>query len=158
MGMYTEIVAALELRGGHGQSAEAPPQSIIDVLHFLTGYDDSAALDVPDHPFFSRRGWRSVLRTDSYYFPGDTRSTFRYDEIAKSWFLTVRSNLKNYDGEIEQFLDWIAPYTEPNDVRDDGLFFVGYMRYEEDPDPTLIYFDTTTLKPRFFTFSPTVPA
>lgn len=38
--------------------------------------------------------------------------------------------LKNYDSEIEEFLDWLEPY-----IGTEG--FIGYMRYEEWEDPTL---------------------
>ncbi|MHB8152850.1 MAG: hypothetical protein ACYDG3_07260 [Bacillati bacterium] len=56
--------------------------------------------------------------------------------------MSFRSNLKNYDNEIEQFLAWIQPYIEAHSVSvgDDNFFLVGYTRYEEDADPTLIYF------------------
>lgn len=44
----------------------------------------------------------------------------------------MRVFLKNYNSEIEEFLDWLEPYIETND-------FIGYMKYEEFEDPTLIY-------------------
>ena len=56
------------------------------------------------------------------------------DEIAKAHFLCIRSNVKNYDGEIQHFIDWITPCLDkhPGD-------FLGFRRYEETEDPTLIY-------------------
>ena len=47
--------------------------------------------------------------------------------------LNVRCDLKNYEDEIELFLKWIYNYATTRG-------FVGYMRYEEDYNPTLIYF------------------
>ena len=76
-----------------------------------------------------------MLRMDSYYFDGDTHSTLRYDDIARQYMLTVRCNLKNYDDEIALFLDWIGPYVSSLD----GTFH-GYTIYEEDIEPTLIYY------------------
>lgn len=40
----------------------------------------------------------------------------------------------NYDSEIKHFLDWLAPYIETNG-------FIGYTKYEEFEDPTLIYIE-----------------
>ena len=75
-----------------------------------------------------------MLLCDSYYFKADTHSTLRYDEISETWFLCVRCNVKNYQNEIEKFVDWILPYcdTLPGD-------FLGFSRYEETEKPTLIY-------------------
>jgi hypothetical protein len=135
--MYTELVLALEL-------VKDPPDEVVRALQYMTSseldeYEEGGARDIK-HPFFRRERWRVTLRGDSYYFPGDSHATFRFDAIANRWFLTVRSNMKNYDGEIQAFLSFIAQYTEPGYVRDDETFFVGYARYEENNDPTLIYF------------------
>ena len=48
------------------------------------------------------------------------------------YFLNVRCNLKNYHEEIEKFMNWLCPYIETEG-------FLGYMRYEECDNPTLIY-------------------
>ena len=64
-----------------------------------------------------------------FYFDGQTDSTIKNDQ---GWYLTVRCSFKNYDDEIELFLDWLAPYIET-------YGFLGYHRYEEFDDPTLIY-------------------
>ena len=75
-----------------------------------------------------------MLTCSSYYFNAQPVHVFEYDVIGRCWFLTNISNLKNYDSEIEKFLDWISPYIE-----DTGFF--GYMRYEEDDFPTLLIND-----------------
>jgi len=58
----------------------------------------------------------------------------RCDDIRTTpiWTLTGCSNLKNYDNEIFKLLEWLAPYIDTNG-------FLGFKRYEEDYDPTLIY-------------------
>jgi len=139
MGMYTEIVVAIELK-----RHDLPERKVIDALRAMAAApdEDEEPNELPDAPFFRCPRWRWLATCDSYYFAGDSHSTFRFDEIAKTWFLTIRSNLKNYNDEIGCFLDWIAPYSEPRNVKDDGTYFVGYWRYEEDRDPTLIYFTT----------------
>jgi hypothetical protein len=134
MGMYTELVMAVKLK-------KDAPKLVVGVLRYMCGEADKDealrgyAQKPPAHPFFET-GWEYVLRCDSYYFHGDTHSTVRFDDIANSWYLTVRTNLKNYSSEIEHFLLWIAPYA-------DTVGFVGYMRYEEAENPTLIYFTET---------------
>ena len=88
--------------------------------------------DKPNHPLFETDRWRMLFTSDSYYFDGITNSVLDYDGIAEAYYLTVHSNLKNYDDEINKFLDFIRPYL-------DTKGFLGYYRYEEDEDPVLIY-------------------
>lgn len=127
MGMYTEIVYAAELQ-------REAPQQVIDVLAYMVGDSETQPSLLPDHPLFRTARWDIMLRCDSYYFDGDTHSTFRFDDIAGAWVLTVRSNFKNYDGEIDLFVDWLAPHiaTAPGTL-------LGYQRYEESEQPSLIF-------------------
>ena len=121
MGMYTELVLGIEL--DHDRAT-------IQKLNYMlneTNYDISI-----DDPFFKTPRWTYMLYSDSYYFDGQTDSKLIYDSIANTYYLNVRCNLKNYDNEIELFLNWIGPH-----IVTDG--FLGYMRYEEDKNPTLIY-------------------
>ena len=114
MGMYTELVLAIEVK------ADTPES----VLNDLRTSAKSGAI-----------GKFSFFHRDSYYFRGDSAVTFRYDDIGRAWYLTLRCNLKNYNSEIENFCEWLCNY-----VYMDGDEFAGYKRYEEDPSPTLIYF------------------
>jgi hypothetical protein len=135
MGMYTEIVAAFELLAD-------TPQIVLDVLASMCDGRLPEPKELPNHPLFDKTRksrWQAMLNCDSYYFAGDTHSTLRYDDISETHYLTVRSNLKNYNYEIENFLDWIEPYSVPREEREDGTYFVGYWRYEENSEPTLIY-------------------
>lgn len=121
MGMYTELVLGLEL-----DNDEATIQKL---KYMLDNTTDDVMID---DPFFKTPRWTYMLCCDSYYFDGQTDSKLVYDIIAGTHFLNVRCNLKNYDNEIELFLKWLAPH-----IKTDG--FLGYMRYEEDENPTLIY-------------------
>lgn len=124
MGMYTELHFYSELRSD-------APQEVIDVLVWMAGGDGKEP-PAPDHQFFDCDRWRVLFRMDSAYFDAKTHSeVFQEYEV---WFLNVRSNLKNYDGEIEKFIDWVRPYLakEPGE-------FLGFSRYEESETPTLIY-------------------
>ena len=129
MGMYTELVLACELK-------RDVPQEVLDVLRFMCVWQGGSRQPpehLPDHPLFRMSHWEYVLRSGSFYFPGETNSTLRVFEPTNTWYLTARSNLKNYGSEIEYFLQWLAPYSETEG-------FVGYYRYEESPHPSLIYF------------------
>lgn len=131
MGMYTELVlsARIDL---------SDKGFLSDLDYMVEGNDDPFSYqNKTQHILFrvSNR-WHYMLRCDSFYFNGTTHSEiFKHeDSFAPAWYLTVRCNLKNYESEIEAFLDWLAPH-----ISETG--FLGYLRYEEDDDPTLIYLE-----------------
>jgi hypothetical protein len=125
--MYTEIVFGVELK-------KDTPSDIIDILKYMLGgvEDNPAVPPHPQHELFDTDRWHFMLCCESYYFDGITHSELAFDDISDSYYLTVRSNLKNYCQEIEKFMDFIQPYLETRG-------FIGYTMYEEDGDPTLIY-------------------
>lgn len=130
MGMYTELHFNAELK-------QTTPQEVLQVLrHMLNapGAPARDALTLPAHPLFSTDRWGFMLTCDSYYFAAQTHSTLTYDEITKTHYLCIRCNLKNYDQEIEKFIDWVSPYVDgfPGD-------FLGFHRYETTEQPTLIF-------------------
>lgn len=128
MGMYTALHFNSEL------NKEVPSQ-VIDVLKFMAGDAENEPKTLPEHPLFKTERWRYMLEMDSYYFDEDTHSTLRFDEISEAYYLNIRCNLKNYDSEIEKFIDWIMPYLD--ECKQDGDF-LGFYRYEEDESPTII--------------------
>ncbi|MGL5151574.1 MAG: hypothetical protein ACRC7N_13505 [Clostridium sp.] len=125
MGMYTELVLSCELK-------KDVPNEVIKVLEFLTR-ENELEVELPNHKFFECDRWKWLFTMDSYYFSGVTHCIFRFDDISKTYFLTTRSNLKNYGSEIQKFLNWIYPYI------DECEDFLGYYRYEESREPELIY-------------------
>jgi len=126
MGMYTELHFNAELK-------KDTPQAVIEILKFMIGEIDEQP-PVPYHSLFEKtQRWPWMLRSDSYYFDADTHSTLRYDN-QESYYLCIRCNLKNYDDEIEKFIDWVMPYLD----KDEGEF-LGFSRYEETQHPTLIF-------------------
>lgn len=130
--MYTEFVFATELK-------KDTPENVINILKYLTDepeYDTEYAGELPEHPFFKTDRWKWIFKCDSYYFPGISMCQFVHDEFFPgTYYLTSRSNLKNYDNEIGKFLHWIKPYC------DGSHGFMGYKMYEEFDEPTLIYYD-----------------
>lgn len=128
MGMYTELHFNSELKNN-------VPASVLNILSYMVGVHEDEPDQLPNHKLFTDQRWRFMLQCDSYYFDADTISTLRYDDIGNSWYLCIRTNLKNYDDEIEDFIDWIMPYLNKYDGE-----FLGFYRYEEDEEPTLIYY------------------
>jgi hypothetical protein len=126
MGMYTELHFNAELRPD-------VPEEVLNVLRVMLGMEDRH-VPLPRHPLFETGRWGVMLGMDSYYFDADTHSTLRYDEVAEAHFLCIRCNVKNYEGEIEKFVDWITPYLAKHEGE-----FLGFSRYEETEEPTLIY-------------------
>lgn len=124
MGMYTELHFNAEL-------IRDTPHRITDVLAYMTGTTRSEPAALPDHALFGTRHWDLMLQCDSSYFPLSTASSI--DHEYGRHYLRVRSNFKNYDGEIEKFLDWIMPWVDADTE------CLGYWRYEENDHPTLIY-------------------
>ena len=128
MGMYTEINIGVKLY------KKAIKDGVVDILEYMTDWDNTKAIELPNHPLFETPRWDIMLKCGSAYFMGQPDSKVirsKYDPDEDIW-LNVRSNLKNYDYEIELFLDWIQPYIKYDE-------FIGYMRYEEFERPILIY-------------------
>ena len=129
MGMYTALHFAATLRAD-------TPASVLDTLHYMMEprrFPEAPYPDHPDHPLFHTDRWDIMLACDSYYFNADTHSVLRRGWDGHS-SLSVTSNFKNYDGELDLFLDWITPYVAAYDGD-----WLGYHMYEEDEQPTLIF-------------------
>lgn len=129
MGMYTELVCAFELKKG-------TPIQVNETLKYMLDYSGDD-IETPDHELFETSRWEFMLRSDSYYFTGTTDSSMRKDDITNAYIVNVRCNLKNYDDEIKKFIDWIKPYVRKDYMEERE--FIGYTRYEEAEEPTLIY-------------------
>lgn len=130
MGMYTEIVFNARLK-------EDIPQEVVEIIKTLASPDFFGKIieNAPNHAFFkTERQW--FMRGSSYYFPTTNKPQFKYDELAKYWSLSIRSNIKNYNSELEKFLDWIKPYIESGSGPR-GLYAT--TQYEEDDTPTSYY-------------------
>lgn len=130
--MYTEVAIGVEFK-------EDAPKSVIDILSWMADpdADDKPQPPVTDHALFKTERWTWMLRSGgSYYFDAQPSLVWRYDDISRSWFLTVWTNIKNYSSEWQAFLDFIGPH-----LCYDYRRFIGYYRYEEEEDPTLLYAD-----------------
>lgn len=131
MGMYTEFVCAFSLN-------KDTPEQVTNLLLHMSGKLVQLP-KLPEHELFRTERWEFMLFSDSYYFEGETHTSVRYDDVLGRYSVTIRCNLKNYDQEIEKFLDWIAPHIS-------STGFLGYMRHEASKHPDLIYKDDENIK------------
>ena len=130
MGTYTEIYVKAVLK-------EDVNINVIDVLKYMLGMDNIELEDLilPNHSLFTTNNWHYMLRSGSYYHVPYVVSLFEYNNISENYYLVVRSDFKNYQGEVEKFFDWISPHVE----KDGDKTFIGYSLYEEDDEPKLYY-------------------
>ena len=121
MGMYTELIFGASLK-------ENTPEEVIETLKNMCGLESKTnILNLGRNPFY----------TQSYYFGVHRSKPFmEYDGISKNWVISTRGNIKNYNNEIETFLEWIKPYIENGSGSRDMYAIV---TYEESEEPTIYY-------------------
>jgi len=133
MGMYTEFVFGAELK-------HDTPKEVIGVLKYIilsNVIEKSPDMIIPKHPFFETDRWHLLGQCSSYSFGFSAScSKMVYDNITTSWLIAIRSSIKNYNNEIEKFMDWIKPYIKHGSGRRE---FLGYSLYEEAEEPKLYY-------------------
>lgn len=131
MGMYTECVLNVRFN-------ENLPDQFINTLKWLAGSgglrEDLEPHAIPDHELFKCDRYTMILTGSSAYFLPSHLPILQRDIDYGAYYLSTRFNIKNYEGEIEKFIDWIMPHI---DEYDGG--FLGYTRYEDEDEPTLIY-------------------
>jgi len=135
MGMYTELIFGCGLK-------KETPKDVIDILKYMCDENNDKSTEglvIPNHPLFGDTRWRIMFQCSSYYFgANEGLSKLWYDDISKNWRISTRSNLKNYNDEIELFLDWIKPWISQGSGSRD-LYAI--VMYEESSEPTLYYLD-----------------
>ena len=122
MGMHTEIFVNIEME-------RKPPEDIYLLLKALSDGDY-------DNPLFENypNRFKWLFSSGSFYFPSTAvcrLSSFQnLDMDDEPWYFIGKGNIKNYNGEIQEFFKLIEPYAyDP---------FIGYYRYEEDDKPTIV--------------------
>ena len=74
--------------------------------------------------------------SSSYFGVNKPVKKMWFDDILKAWRISTRSNIKNYENEIEKFLEWIKPYIEKGSGERNMYAIV---IYEEASEPTIYY-------------------
>lgn len=124
MGDYTELVLGVRLKRN---------KKVFDILKFMLFEKGIEDIKIPDHDLFKVSDrWKYMLKCGSAYFGGRPDSKLVWDNDLETYCLNVRCNFKNYNNEIELFLDWLRPY-----IWTTG--FIGYYKFEYDDYPVLIY-------------------
>lgn len=123
MGMYTELIFGASLRTD-------TPQGVIDTLRYMIG-----DIEEPETVLFNEG--RNPLGGGSTYFGVcDPVCRMWFDDIKKEWIISTRSNVKNYDNEIEKFLAWIKPYIQ-NGSGERKMYAI--VTYEQSVESTIYY-------------------
>lgn len=132
MGTYTQIYVKATFK-------ENLPNNVVNIIKYMLGDEDIKLedLDLPNNPLFKTDRWEWMLQSSSFYHIPFAVSRFEYNEISKNYYLIAVADLKNYDGEIEKFFDWIKQYLYKCQDKE----FVGYSLYEEDAEPILYYLE-----------------
>lgn len=128
MGMYTELVLKFEV-------SKKVDEEVMDVLRYLFNGGDKPAYK-PSHPFFSLPRWDFIGRCSSYYHHPESVSSWYDVEYSDTIYVFSRSDLKDYDNEIEQFINWAKDYITPATGN-----CLGWVWYEEWEQPTLLFID-----------------
>lgn len=137
MGMYTQLHLGVRLKKNLGDANK-------DIINFMLGEQESEPVELPQHELFNHSRWQYMLQCDSYYFEYKTTHLFKYDEIGDCYWFNVTCNLKNYENEIELFLNWLLPYIEEEHC------MIGYFRYEENSMPAIITLDSIRNKSYYY--------
>lgn len=126
MGMYTELIFGAGLK-------KDTPENVIEVLKYMVGDTEEKPKDFP----LPEGRCERLFRGSSYYF-GVNEPLWKMwkDDIGENWVLSTRSNIKNYGGEIEAFLEWIKPYIDGGSGYRDMYAIV---TYEEAESPDIYY-------------------
>lgn len=115
MGMYTRLDLNVALKPDDKEFIDT-------VTRMVNG-------NAPELP--GRMAW--MFGSSSYYHDNIQHASIEFDEIGNNHKLSVVCDLKNYENEIEKFLEMLAPHVETSK-------FAGYVRYEENELPDLIWF------------------
>lgn len=124
--MYTELIFGASLKSD-------TPNEVIEALKYMLGETEEKPKDFPLPD--GRCEW--LFQGGSYYFGVSSPvNKLFFDEVTKNYTLSTRSNIKNYESEIEEFLNWIEPYIEFGSGNKDMYAIV---IYEDEEEPTIYY-------------------
>jgi hypothetical protein len=71
------------------------------------------------HLFFQCPRWMSLLTSSN--FDDKKFQHFIQNHDDGTWLIDLHTEFKNYNGEIELFLDWLLPYIENKNIPLDGI-------------------------------------
>ena len=125
MGMYTELIL------GCGFKKSIPQDLVYTIATLAEEVEILNSLPKDCKMLFNSR---NPLTGDCYSFVPVSTAKFWYDDIANCYYLASRSAIKNYDHEIQKFLELIKPYI---DQGSGALDTYAYVHYEEAEQATI---------------------
>lgn len=126
MGMFTELILGCSL------SKDLPKECVNALNNCINGTD----IIIDD--FSKKYELMDICYSESAYF--GSSSNCKFEEYPDYYQLSIRSNLKNYFKEIENFLEYLKPYV----LLGSGINnFYAIVTYEEDTYPTIWFKDKT---------------
>ena len=130
--MYTELIFGCSLK-------RDTPVIAINTLLWMCGKKDKPEA-LPNHSFFNDEENRKfIFQSGSFYFGINKGvSEMWLDKIDNAWRISARGNIKNYNQEIEQFLDWVKQYVAAGSGNRE---FYAIVCYEEQDVPTIYYLE-----------------
>ena len=121
MGMYTEFFFTAEFKRNLDQIDQA-------ALEYLFNGNEKPSV-LPNHSFFSKR--RSEFMFNCPKYTGECVTVKLGDYFGH---VVAHIELKNYEGEIDAFIDYVSPLLNTEKGR-----CIGWKWYEECDNPTLIF-------------------
>jgi len=134
MGMYTECILGCRLK-------ENVPADVLETLNFMfREFKAGEPAQVPwpnsNHPTGERCNWMLHSGGSCYFGAPSGDRTLQPDGLGVR--LSARFNIKNYDNEIESFLEWLRPHIQQGSGTRE---FFAIVTYEEQAEPTIYYLD-----------------
>lgn len=124
--MYTELILGADLK------KDTPPE-VIETLKYILGEIEEKPTNFP----LSEGRCEWLLRGASCSFGVSSPvSKLWFDEVIGYWIISSRSNIKNYGGEIEEFLEWLKPYISSGSGNRN---FYAITIYEDSEIPQIYY-------------------
>ncbi len=126
MGAHTELIFGAVLR-------EDTPDKVIEALNYMLGKIEEKPRGFP----LPSGRCEGLFQYGSYPFAVDRPICKMWlDDTFEEYHISIRSNIKNYNNEIETFLKWIRPYIQRGSGSRDMYAIV---IHEEQAEPTIYY-------------------
>lgn len=135
MGYYTEVKVKIKLRKDTPDNVLSLLGRVIiqgDLGHNkpMFGFEDVFVPDI-DHIFFKCQRWYMLLLSTN--FGGISGGKFYQEK--ENWIIDLHTEFKNYDDEVDKFIDWVSPFVLGRKKKQ----YVGWYKGENDSNRTNIY-------------------
>lgn len=123
MGSYTRFNCKIRLRH------DTPPE-VINILKMCTSKDENETFDIcpvalfNTSDFFKCRWWVSLFSSKN--LDDSLGGSKFYQKSNNRWVLEIDTDFKDYDDEINKFLDWIKQYVAGRKVKT----YIGWSKHE----------------------------